>query len=54
MVASPVFNAMFGGHFKEARTSEVSLPGKKVEKIEWMLDFIYPDSTQLKPSGNFT
>ena len=54
MVASPVFDAMFGGHFKEAKTSEVSLPGKKVEEIEWMLDFIYPDSTQFKPSGDFT
>ena len=54
MVASPVFNAMFGGHFKEAKASEVSLPGKKVEEIEWMLDFIYPDLTQFKLTGDFT
>ena len=35
---------MFSGEFKEAQTSEVNLPGKKIEEIEWLLDFLYPDS----------
>ena len=44
MVASPVFNTMLSGDFEEAKTAEVNLPGKRVEEVEWMLDFLYPDT----------
>ena len=44
MVASPVFKAMFSGTFKEAQTSEVVLTGKKWKEIEWMLDYLYPNT----------
>ena len=44
MVASPVFNTMFTGEYKEAKTAEVNLPDKKIKEVEWMLDFLYPDT----------
>ena len=43
-IGSPVFKTMFSSEFKEAQTSEVNLPGKKIEEIGWLLDFLYPDS----------
>ena len=43
MVASPVFEKMFNGSFKESSTDEVPLPDKKLEEIQWMLDYIYPE-----------
>ena len=39
-----MFKAMFSGEFKEAKTSKVNLPGKKIEEIGLLLDFLYPDS----------
>ncbi|KAF6023028.1 hypothetical protein EB796_018670 [Bugula neritina] len=43
MVASPVFKAMFTGHFIEASTNVVELANKDINHIVWMLDYIYPE-----------
>lgn len=51
MIASPVFSAMLGGSFEEAETSKVNLVGKKLETVQWMLDYLYPDSV-LEITGN--
>ena len=41
-IASPVFDNMFNGKFKEAQTKRVPLPGKSFHIIEQMLKIIYP------------
>jgi len=41
-LASPVFEKMFNGNFKEAQTKRVPLEGKSYEIVEAMLKFIYP------------
>ena len=35
---------MLSKQFQEEESSELRLPDKKIEEIEWMLDFIYPDA----------
>jgi hypothetical protein len=40
--ASPVFDTMFQAEFKEKGSSELELPGKKVEDIQQFLRCIYP------------
>ena len=42
-LASPVFEAMFNGSFKEAQTKRVTLEGKSYELVEEMLRFLYPN-----------
>ena len=46
-MASPVFEAMFNGNFKEAGTKKVTLDGKNYDLIETMLSFIYPMTDRL-------
>lgn len=43
MVASPVFKTMFTSSFKEAETARVTLTGKTLVEVRWMLDYLYPD-----------
>jgi hypothetical protein len=40
--ASPVFDTMFQAEFKEKNSSELDLPGKKVEDMQQFLRCIYP------------
>lgn len=42
VMASPVFKAMFSGSFEEGKTAQVTLTGKKVREVQWMLDYLYP------------
>ena len=41
-LASPVFETMFNGSFKESQTKRVTLGGKSFDLIEQMLRVIYP------------
>lgn len=41
---SPVFEAMLGGNFKEAKESRIVLPGKNPEEMLQFLKLLYPDS----------
>ena len=41
-IASPVFERMFNGSFKEAETKRVILEGKSYEMVENMMRQIYP------------
>ena len=41
-LASPVFETMFNGSFKESQTKRVTLEGKSFDLIEQMLTVIYP------------
>ena len=41
-LASPVFERMFNGSFKEAQTKRVTLEDKEYDLIEHMLRIIYP------------
>ena len=50
MFASPVFKNMFSSLFKEAASCLVELPGKNINAVLDMLDFIYP-SKDLKING---
>ena len=50
MFASPVFKNMFTSSFKEAASCRVELPGKNIDAVLDMLDFIYP-SKDLKING---
>ena len=50
MFASPVFKNMFSSLFKEAASCLVELPGKNIDAVLDMLDFIYP-SKDLKING---
>ncbi|XP_045184079.2 uncharacterized protein LOC123542337 [Mercenaria mercenaria] len=43
-LASPVFDRMFQSDFKESKSSELELPGKKLEDVEEFLQCIYPSS----------
>ena len=43
-MVSPVFKTMFNGGFKEAKTNEVTLIGKKLVDVKLMLDYLYPDA----------
>uniref|UniRef100_A0A7M5VDI8 BTB domain-containing protein n=1 Tax=Clytia hemisphaerica TaxID=252671 RepID=A0A7M5VDI8_9CNID len=42
-LASPYFDKMFNGSFKESQTKRVTLEGKSFELIEQMLKIIYPN-----------
>ena len=46
-LASPVFEAMFSGRFKEAETKRVTLEGKSYDLIEHMLKIVYPSKAKL-------
>ncbi|XP_066933583.1 uncharacterized protein [Clytia hemisphaerica] len=49
-LASPVFEKMFNGGFKEAQTRRVTLEGKSYDLVEHMLKLIYPnDLSSLDP-----
>ena len=41
-IASPYFDKMFNGNFKESQTKRVSLEGKSFGIVEQMLKHIYP------------
>ena len=41
-IASPYFDKMFNGNFKESQTKRVTLEGKSFDAIEQMLKHIYP------------
>ena len=42
-LASPVFDKMLNGDFKEAQTKQVRLEGKSYQMVEHMLKLIYPN-----------
>ena len=42
-IASPYFDKMFNGNFKESQTKRVTLKGKSFQLIEQMLKAIYPN-----------
>ena len=42
-LASPVFDKMLNGDFKEAQTKQVRLEGKSYPMVEHMLKLIYPN-----------
>ena len=42
-LASPVFDKMLNGNFKEAQTKKVPLQGKSFQLVEHMLKLIYPN-----------
>ena len=46
-LASPVFDKMFNGNFKEAGTKKVTLEDKEYELVEHMLRLTYPFKTSL-------
>ena len=41
-IASPVFERMFNGNFKEAETKRVTLEGKLYDMVKHMLKLVYP------------
>ena len=41
-LASPVFDKMLNGNFKEAQSKKVHLQGKSFQLVEHMLKLIYP------------
>lgn len=43
---SPVFNAMFNGHFKERTAKEIVLQGKKAADVVEFLKFFHPMKKQ--------
>ena len=45
-LASPVFDKMFNGDFKEAQNKQVSLQGKSYPVVEHLLKLIYPNMVQ--------
>ena len=45
-LASPVFDKMFNGDFKEAQDKQVSLRGKSHQMVEHLLKLIYPNMAQ--------
>ena len=45
-LASPVFDKMFNGDFKEAQTKQVCLLGKSYQMVEHLLKLIYPNLVQ--------
>ena len=45
MFQSPVFKKIFTSSFKEATTCRVELPGKNVDSVIHMLDYLYPTSS---------
>ena len=45
-LASPVFDKMFNGDFKEAQNKQVSLQGKSYQVVEHLLKLIYPNMAQ--------
>ena len=42
-IASPYFDKMFNGNFKESQTKRVTMEGKSLDLIEQMLKIIYPN-----------
>ncbi|XP_066920286.1 uncharacterized protein [Clytia hemisphaerica] len=42
-LASPYFDKMFNGSFKESQTKRVTLEGKSYESVEQMITIIYPN-----------
>ena len=45
-LASPVFDKMFNGDFKEAQNKQVCLQGKSYQMVEHLLKLIYPNMAQ--------
>ena len=45
-LASPVFDKMLNGDFKEAQTKQVRLEGKSYPMVEHMLKMVYPNLEQ--------
>ena len=45
-LASPVFDKMFNGDFKEAQNKQVSLRGKSYQLVEHLLKLLYPNMAQ--------
>ena len=45
-LASPVFDKMFNGDFKEAQNKQVSLQGKSYQLVEHLLKLLYPNMAQ--------
>ena len=45
-LASPVFDKMFNGDFKEAQDKQVSLQGKSYQLVEHLLKLLYPNMAQ--------
>ena len=45
MMGSDVFHQMFTSNFSETQTNPpcVQLPGKTIQHMIWMLDYLYPD-----------
>ena len=46
---SPVFKAMFDGHFQEARQNKVILEGKNLQSMVQFLKILYPSSMFAEP-----
>ena len=49
-MVSKVFKTMLTGPWKEAKSKEIKLPGKSLQAVVWLLDFVYP-RTKLKING---
>ena len=41
---SEVSKKMFSGPWKESESKEVTLPGKSLQAVVWMLDYMYPQT----------
>ena len=54
MLQSPVFKAMFGGHFKEATQDKITLKGKTSADMLQFLKLLYPANMIKKPLISFT
>ena len=49
--ASPVFDRMFNGNFKEAATKRVTLEGKSSDVVTLMLHIVYPNLGKCASKG---
>ena len=49
-MVSNVFKTMLTGPWKEAKSKEIELPGKSLQAVVWLLDFVYP-RTKLQIDG---
>ena len=54
MLQSPVFKAMFSGHFKEATQDKITLEGKTSADMLQFLKLLYPANMIKKPLISFT
>ena len=39
-----MFKKMFSGPWKESESKEVTLPGRSLQAVVWMLDYMYPQT----------